>query len=357
MLYLGKDLVHSNIEQLQLVRLEKLFEMISSPDKALIQLATELQQIYQLDTSTFNRQKVKLPYFIGAEFRNNIRKTGNFIHVNYFIIDLDHCLESGDLEKEAELKKKLRSDQRIALLFTSPSCTGLKLVFKLKEPLTNSKRYTDFYLAFARKFASQYRLEDYIDFKTCDVTRVCFLNVDPMAYYNPVHITIDATNYFSAYDVFSEQVNEKEENDSIEGDTKKTLDEDIYQQILKTLNPKTPKRKKECVIPEILDEIVEPVKTGMIQYGIEVIEITNIQYGKKFRFRLEGGLAELNIYYGKNGFSVVKTPKSDVNETLNEIVCRIVKGVIYHFGHGLSVERLQEKFHEKNHSSFKNYIN
>jgi len=109
------------------------------------------------------------------------------------VIDVDHCFDLAELDRENQLKEKLKSDQRIGLMYTSPSGTGLKLVFSISEPLTNSKRFADFYLAFAGKFARQYELEKFVDFKTHDISRISFLNVDLMAYYNPAHIAVDAS--------------------------------------------------------------------------------------------------------------------------------------------------------------------
>ncbi len=343
MLYFGMNLAQSHKEKLAPVSLEGLYQMISSPSPELIKLTAELEKIHQLDPEAFNRHKTKLPFFCGSEFHDGLRNCEQFIQATYFVLDVDHYFEVSQIDKEIEIKEKLKKDQRIALMYTSPSGTGLKLVLRLSTPITNTKRFADFYLSFAGKFASQYNLEKYIDFKTHDVTRVSFINVDMLAYHNPSHIPVDPEKYQSSFDVFASKTSPFSEVPADAAAEKKQLDDETYQEILQTLNPKTPKRKKNYIIPAILENIIEPVKSAMQEKGMEVLEVLNIHYGKKFRLKLEGSYAEINIYYGKNGFSVVKTPRSDVNEILNEIAYQIAVGVIFEFEHHEALLRLHNE--------------
>jgi hypothetical protein len=343
MLYLGFNLTQSHREKLSPVSLETLYQMISSPSPELKKLVAELEKIHQLDQDAFNRHKIRLPFFCGSEFSEGLRNCEQFIQASYFVLDIDHCFEVAQIDKETEWKEKLKTDQRIALMYTSPSGTGLKIVFRISPPIVNTKRFADFYLAFAGKFSAQYHLEKYIDFKTHDVTRVSFLNSDAMAFFNPSHVPVDPEKYYSSYDIFASKTSPVEDIHDENHEKKKSLDEETYQEILQTLNPKTPKRKKNYIIPAILDSIVEPLQEALHEKGIEVLEVLNIHYGKKFRMKLEGSFAEINIYYGKNGFSVVKTPKSDINEILNEIAYQIAIGVIFEFEHHQALLRLHEE--------------
>ena len=52
--------------------------------------------------------------------------------------------------------------------------------------------------------------------------------------------------------------------------------------------------------------------------------VNNINYGKKMVFVINNIWAEINIFYGKKGFSVVKTPKHGSNSELADIVQKIL---------------------------------
>jgi len=62
--------------------------------------------------------------------------------------------------------------------------------------------------------------------------------------------------------------------------------------------------------------------------GVQVTEIINIQYAKKIRARLGQREAEINLFYGKRGFSVVISPRSGTNEELNDLLAEIVNNFL-----------------------------
>jgi len=95
------------------------------------------------------------------------------------MIDLDHFDRSElDLPATAE---RLRADDRVLMGFISPGGDGLKLMFQLEEPCFDSGIYSLFYKAFVQHFAREHQLEAVIDLRTHDVTRACFLSIDPGA--------------------------------------------------------------------------------------------------------------------------------------------------------------------------------
>lgn len=59
--------------------------------------------------------------------------------------------------------------------------------------------------------------------------------------------------------------------------------------------------------------------------GLQVTEIHNIQYAKKIRARLGHRDAEINLFYGKRGFSVVISPRLGTDEELNTLLADLVK--------------------------------
>lgn len=61
------------------------------------------------------------------------------------------------------------------------------------------------------------------------------------------------------------------------------------------------------------------MKAFMDEMGLEVYEVIDINYGKKFRIRMGNKMAELNVFYGKRGFSVVESPRNGTDSELNDI--------------------------------------
>ena len=59
--------------------------------------------------------------------------------------------------------------------------------------------------------------------------------------------------------------------------------------------------------------------------GLQVTEILNIQYAKKIRARLGQREAEINLFYGKRGFSVVISPRLGTNGELNSLLAELVR--------------------------------
>ncbi|MDR1610013.1 MAG: tetratricopeptide repeat protein, partial [Candidatus Symbiothrix sp.] len=62
--------------------------------------------------------------------------------------------------------------------------------------------------------------------------------------------------------------------------------------------------------------------------GITVEEVVNIQYGKKFKLRAGLSQAEINLFFGKKGFSVVKSPRQGTSESLNEVITAYIQAFI-----------------------------
>ena len=324
-LFTGKNVLQSSTDVLEPSSLREIFEQINQPDQSLIELTGRLMQIKSIDENAYHAQKVKLPYFIGARFHENLRHNKNFISIHWMVVDLDKCFDS--LDKEIEMKEMFQKDNRIALLFTSPSNEGLKLVFKLKEPITDSALYVNLYKAFTAELARHYKIEKYLDFKTFDVTRVCFLNADAGAYMNENATGIDWKNYLSKYDLLNRNEPSKEENKEVED--KQELDDDIYAEILKKLNPKTPKRKKIIFVPEALNSIIQPITNLAVKTGLEVEGVRDINYGKKITFKKNHHFAEINVFYGKNGFTIVISPKRGHHPGLSEVAKALIEKIIF----------------------------
>ena len=74
---------------------------------------------------------------------------------------------------------------------------------------------------------------------------------------------------------------------------------------------------------------MDDLKTYVEETGVQLYEIINIQYGKKMRFRAGMKLGEINLFYGKNGFSVVQSPRCGTSAEFNELMAQLVNSFIY----------------------------
>jgi hypothetical protein len=77
-----------------------------------------------------------------------------------------------------------------------------------------------------------------------------------------------------------------------------------------------------------LNAVIPLVQEKAMELGITILEVIPIQYGKKIKFGVKHFWAEINVFHGKRGFSVVKTPKNGSNEELTQIAFDLVNNVI-----------------------------
>lgn len=325
-LYFGNDILQSKGAILKPFYIANLVEKCKSQE-----LQNQIQQLKNLknvDYNAYRYLKQKLPYFVCAAFKNNIRISANFLKADYLVLDID---KYGTEDETATLKQKLIKDQRVYVAFISPSGDGLKLIFKLQHPIESLKDFSDFYKLFSRSFAKQYQLEDFIDFKTNDATRICFFSFDATCYVNTNPMNLDNNQYkTNLFDLLAQEIatknSENEKNSSME---KPTVSEQQYKDILSTLNPKTPKPQKTYIIPTPLKNLQSFIFSAFQAQGLQVAEITDISYGYKILIKNGESIAVVNLYYGKNGFTIVKNNVRNTCEKLLEVSAAIIENIIY----------------------------
>lgn len=340
MIQVGKNVTQSK-DPLQSVTLERIYKGLINTNAELAQKLILLRQLQTLDANQYRKQKTGLPYLVCGHFQPNLRHKDNFVFTEYFIIDLDH-LNQFDLNKSS-LKKQLSQIPSVCLLFVSPSNDGLKVVFKLAEKIKDAAYYSLFYKAFAGKLASDYQLEGVVDLKTSDVSRCCFMSFDPEAYYNPNAEGINPNDYLpmdnvNAMHQISLEIKEAEKQAkaafqaneifTFQDNTTHTKEiaPDILQDIRLRFNPNAKiKTVKQHYQPEELNAIIHDLKTHIEKHLIQVKAINPIAYGKQIQ--LQAGLhkSEINLFYGKKGFTVVKTTKTGTNETLTTLAFDIIQ--------------------------------
>lgn len=313
-------------DPLRKVELDYLYHAIKNPKQNVISKINLLRQVKNLDKEQYALQKRKLPYLVCGLFNPPIRKKEFFAKIKFFMIDIDHIAEKG-LSVNA-LRNKFAGDDRILLEFLSPSEDGIKLLFELDEYCTDHVKYSAFYKLFAAAFAKQYQLDQVIDFATSDVTRACFISFDPQVRYNKLATKIkmsdfiDFQNPFLANQIIND-LNNKEPK--LQNTDKIPISEDIFSEIKQKLNPKNiSKPLKNVYVPEQLELVIEQVVKNLESYEINIVGIKNISFGKKINLNFKGKIGEINLFYGKKGFTVVESPKNGTDMELNNLSAKII---------------------------------
>lgn len=335
MITAGRNIISSSDLLVQL-EVSQLVKSLKCPKDEVKKLIEQMRTVRGLSVDSYNSLKRNLPYFVCSVFTPLYRRTENFAYTLYFVLDIDHLSRKGLVL--SELREKLQQDDRVLMCFTSPSGDGLKVMFELKEKCYDAGTYKLFYKLFATSFSLQYNLQQAVDTKTCDVTRACFISYDPDVYFNPLAECIDLEKIVS-------ENNDQQKWDLLqEVKTGKVAEEEVIveeEQLDKTINKENMDKIKEYLgtarqkmaikskvdvyVPEILNDILDELKSFIMDSGVELVEAINIQYGKKLRFMYQDKEAETNLYYGKRGFSVVETPRSGTDAELNALMADMVR--------------------------------
>lgn len=331
--------VRNNSEPLKKVTSEYLFNALRSPKPEFLSRIRQLRIVRQINESQYVQLKQQLPYFVCASFNPPFRNTKNFAFTEYFIMDIDHICEKGLILDD--LRRKIESDSRTMMCFLSPGEDGLKVIMKLKDRCYDAGVYSVFYKKFVYEFSLQYDLQQVLDIRTSDVTRACFMSVDSSAYYNPDAEPVDMAEIIDMEDSSVLLMQKKEVEESMSALTDiadsssnavevREPDDDAMERIRGLLNMKTKKVSVErpVFVPAILDTIQGELSNYVRDIGFMVSDIINIQYGKKIRAKLGLKNAEINLFYGKRGFSVVVSPKTGTDGTLNVLLADTVRAFI-----------------------------
>lgn len=79
---------------------------------------------------------------------------------------------------------------------------------------------------------------------------------------------------------------------------------------------------------EALLKVSEQLKEQLEAYNISLHSSTPIQYGRQLRLVAGDIWAEINIFHGKKGFSVVKTTKSGSNPELASLAKEVIEDIL-----------------------------
>ena len=330
MIMYGTNITAPN-DPLYKVQVDYFHNSLLHPKPANEALIRQLRIVYQLDIKQYAEAKKKLPYIVCGIFSPATRKKAHFAFIDRFIVDIDKLSAKGmDI---TQTRKTLQADPRVMMCFLSPSEDGLKVMFRLKERCYDAGLYSTFYKQFLTKLSTQYNLEQVVDKVTSDVSRACFISVDPEAYYNPQCEPVDMDCFVKEDLPFELPMQKDEKSDATaekqEGQKEKKgprePEADIMDEIKKRLGVKPREQAvKPVFVPEELQSIMNDLKTYIEQAGLYVKEVKNIQYGKKISAQLGLKKAEVNLFYGKHGFSAVISPKCGTDDALNNLLCDII---------------------------------
>ena len=326
--------IQSAADQLKKTPEEYLYNSLRNPKPQIEAKIRQLRAVYGIDSKVYGSLKRSLPYVVCGIFNPPYRRRENFAYIENFIIDIDH-IATKELSLP-DIRKTLEADSRVLMCFTSPSEDGLKVMFRLSERCYDYNLFSVFYREFLRRFSEQYHLEQVADRSTSDVTRACFVSVDPNAYYNLLCDPIDLGGYVDVqnttasldlkHELDAESAKQEKEQQTNE-EKPKDPDEDVMARIKQRLNPKakTMAEKPAAYVPQQLIEIMPDLKRYIEETGLVVSETLGIQYGQKVRIKMGLKEAEINIFHGKRGFSVVKSPRCGTNPELNDISSELIE--------------------------------
>ncbi|MEQ8704121.1 MAG: hypothetical protein RIC19_09395 [Phaeodactylibacter sp.] len=92
------------------------------------------------------------------------------------------------------------------------------------------------------------------------------------------------------------------------------------------LNPdfKPRKPQKEAYVPPELESQMPELAQKLESVGITLREAVSIRYGKQLKLEALPLLAEVNVFFGKRGFTVSKTTKTGTSAALADLAYQVI---------------------------------
>lgn len=317
-------------DQLYPITLDRWYQGLVATTGPVYDKVQQLRTLKAVDPGVYRKAKTALPYVVCAVFHPAVRRKENFNYTACFMLDIDK-LSGLSLSVEA-VKRQLQSDNRIALMFVSPGNDGLKLLFLLKEKIYDAGIYSVFYKQFAAAFAAGHMLQGAVDLVTHDVSRCCFMSHDAQAWYNPQAQPVDAQEWLTAdVTLFSPdaQVPDPEPvpigEDPPATPTREAKNTALPQEVVDKIKErmgyaqKAKQANKDYFQPEALNEAMPALTAYLTEMQLQVAGVKPISYGKQLKIAVGHIWAEVNLFYGKAGFTTVKTTKTGSHAELAEL--------------------------------------
>ena len=143
---------------------------------------------------------------------------------------------------------------------------------------------------------------------------------------------VQTADPLAMFDQLSQQKKEEREQPVEKEKTSPNEPEkEIMERIKQCLNPNANnvRKKAEAFVPDQLNSIITYLVAYIENTGLVVSDVVDIQYGKKIKISMGVKQAEINLFYGKKGFSVVKSPRSGTTAELNDLAAQLIQTFIY----------------------------
>ncbi len=287
--------------------LENVYEMVKSGSHGLIERTRVLRTVRNFSKERYRYMKLQLPFFSASHFEAGKRKITAFLRAVGCIMDVDWKDRFVQ-----ETYQAVTRDPRVVLAYISPSGCGFKTFFVFEQPIIDPRVYKSVYLANIRKFAHEYDLLQYVDLRTHDVTRISFLCHDPHVVYQPEAVPIPSVLATTPQDTNPAPASKEE------------IPPDIYRSILQKLGTRPKRKHHEVAIPEAIQSVLPVVEKELAEFDMRLIEQSGIQYGVKLKVQYEDQFGSVNLYHGKQGFSVVTSPRRGTDPRLNKYLRQII---------------------------------
>ena len=213
-------------------------------------------------------------------------------------------------------------------------------MFRLTDKCCDSQLLSLIAKDFGIKFATKYHIESLLDRRCFDATRACFLSYDANCYINMKATSIDFDNYINENNMdLMMKKNADLKRDmlsSVQGESlnNEELSEHELDFIKSRLNPHAiVKKDKQYYIPKELEDVMSDISIYIQDAKVDIVEVSNISYGKKFKFKVGESKAEINLFYGKKGFSIVESSKAGTSRELNKLTADLMRTYFYDKGY------------------------
>lgn len=324
--------VTDNVTPLRKINIRQMVAMIRKPNTKLANFILYLRKLHSsINQNAYKERKILLPYVVPSIFSPPLRRKVNFAYSEHLIIDLDKLSVAGI--KPSDLKERLKKDSRIEVMFVSPSEDGLKIFVRLQQRINDASQYSTFYKIFTRNFAREHELMQFVDMRTNDPTRACFLSFDPEIYYNPNAEKVAVGDFEETESLeFPEEAKKAEKEIKKQTAVKKKkddIDREVLVKIKQKLDPNyrpRPTRRRIITVPDQM-EIIEQKIRDFIESELPQVKLANVKdinYGKQFLFNYELKYAEFNIFFGKNGITILKTNKKINDLEFQELMYQVL---------------------------------
>lgn len=325
---LGKNFSFFNDNLLDISCID-IYNSLISENYKLESIINQLNIVRQINENKYENILKKLPYIVFGDFSPSIRDVSNFASAKY----IGFNIEVEDLDVNI-LKANIIKDEEICLLFNDASSRGLNVIVELDEICYDINLYSLLVKKYIKSFSLKYNLDINI-YKNDNIACVpMFVSLDSTAYYNENNLKVVLKSYVDIENP-NELMYDKKKIDRDSIIKKKNLEQEPVPEVLNSikriLNPSSAvkiRKKSLAYVPEILNDLTPYIIEYFKSISILVSEVSDINYGKKLVLIQGGNAADINLFYGKKGFSIVKSPKKGTNDQFADKVVVLLRDFI-----------------------------